>query len=418
MKFWKVLYIIFTIIILISGCANENGRTVISTGEDSSTASFDSQADTSDEELSSQWEQEQLSDKSLYEYTAELEEIPELGYCSYSMLNTGQNYICYKDILILSSTIYKKGAEKYMKQELTLHEIFNIDKENKLLAVDARQYKNLIIAVSEDNTSFLIYDMDTHTRYCCYTVKENMEIGPFWCVYDGCIYFSEWDWDNPNQKEETLKKIDLLNNNTEKIYRLENGKEYYSFGFFGIRKDGAIMYEIYNDKESCREYWIAKKNEDGEWSGKKIWETNEWKFSHLIDFNQFGLIVMGEGTPFDEFVAIKENGEMVKLDNNLTNGRYLFTDKGCFCSNLAELEHMPWENDGIESEWLSRYLADSVSFYDYEGNRLNTYSMVSTELLEKGYYLDKLTYSNGKLTGFYVQRDTEELYISQIDIDL
>jgi len=46
---------------------DKNGRTAISTEEDSSTASFDSQADTSDEELSSQWEQEQLSDKSLYE---------------------------------------------------------------------------------------------------------------------------------------------------------------------------------------------------------------------------------------------------------------------------------------------------------------------------------------------------------------
>ena len=78
------------------------------------------------------------------------------------------------------------------------------------------------------------------------------------------------------------------------------------------------------------------------------------------------------------------------------------------------LENMQWDEDEV----LSEYLTDSVSFYDYDGNKLNTYQMVSKSLLKQGYYLKKLIYSEGKLTGFYVQKETEELYISQINVDL
>ena len=63
-------------------------------------------------------------------------------------------------------------------------------------------------------------------------------------------------------------------------------------------------------------------------------------------------------------------------------------------------------------------MADSVSFYDYGGNKLKTYPMISKELLEQGYYLKKLTCHEGKLTGIYVQFETKELYISQVDVDI
>lgn len=80
----------------------------------------------------------------------------------------------------------------------------------------------------------------------------------------------------------------------------------------------------------------------------------------------------------------------------------------------AELENKPWSG----GEWFLRYLAGTVSFYNYEGNVLRTYPMINKELLEQGYYLQRLTYSEGKLTGFYVQWDTKELYISQVDVDI
>lgn len=416
MKYWKISYIIFTIVILISGCAYGNEKNTNLPDEPDSAASTDWMGDellreeTDCADLSDQWEPN--PDESLYAYTAELEEIPELGRCSTSVMNIGNNYICYKDILVLGSTIYKKETERYVKQDLTLHPIFDVYVQHEEMAVDARQYKNLIIAQSEDNKSFLIYDMDTDTVYSCCSAEEGM-IGPFWCVYDGCIYYSEWTWES--KKERTLKKVNLLNNSVEEIYRPEKGKNNCSFGAFGIREDGAIMYEVYNG--GCREYWIAEKEGNGEWNERKLWE-DIWEFEYLLDVNQYGMIVMGTVDTTRDLVVIKDNGETLKLDEDSIYGTYLFTDKGYFSSNLATLEHMPWDNDDVASEWLSRYLADSVSFYDYEGNKLKTYPMISKELLEQGYYLKKLTCHEGKLTGFYVQFETEELYINQCDVDI
>lgn len=44
--------------------------------------------------------------------------------------------------------------------------------------------------------------------------------------------------------------------------------------------------------------------------------------------------------------------------------------------------------------------------------------MIDKKLLEQGFYLKKITYHDTKLTGFYVQRETKELYISQINVDI
>ncbi len=73
-----------------------------------------------------------------------------------------------------------------------------------------------------------------------------------------------------------------------------------------------------------------------------------------------------------------------------------------------------WDTDDVASEFLSRRLADGVSFYDYAGDLSGYYPLVDKVLLEQGYYLTELTYYEGMLTGFYVQRDTGELYISQV----
>ena len=119
---------------------------------------------------------------------------------------------------------------------------------------------------------------------------------------------------------------------------------------YGIRSDGAIMYEISNEISS-REYWIAKSDGNGAWSKRKIWETNNWKFAHILDFNQYGLIIFGKSNSSSdcETIVIKDDGEIIRLDENLTYGKYLFMDNGYFSSNLAKLEHMPWEDDSVES---------------------------------------------------------------------
>ena len=392
---------VIIIIPLVCGCSNENRRK-------------ENNADVLLEEVENLVEQssqrEKVFDENLNEYTVELEEIPELAYGSVSELNSGDNYICYKDILILGNTIYKKEAGKYVKQKATLNTIFDIEDE---LAVEAKQYKNLIITVSDDDTSFLIYDMETHAEYCFYGFAKDVKIGPFWYVYDGCIYYSKYKMANP------IEKIDLLSReNVEVLQAVNEEGEECNIRVYGIRSDGAIMYEISNEISS-REYWIAKSDGNGAWSKRKIWETNNWKFAHILDFNQYGLIIFGKSNSSSdcETIVIKDDGEIIRLDENLTYGKYLFMDNGYFSSNLAKLEHMPWEDDSVESELFSRNLADSISFYDYAGNKLITCAMINKNLLEQGFYLKKITYHDTKLTGFYVQRETKELYISQINID-
>lgn len=60
----------------------------------------------------------QLSEQnySSWENEVNLEEIPELGYRNIDLWNT-ENYICYRDILILDSDIYKKVEGKYKYQK-------------------------------------------------------------------------------------------------------------------------------------------------------------------------------------------------------------------------------------------------------------------------------------------------------------
>ena len=144
-----------------------------------------------------------------------------------------------------------------------------------------------------------------------------------------------------------------------------------------------------------------------------------------MDFNQYGLVISGYPNPATdrEIIVIMDSGETELLEKSIsslggaqsiTDGEYLFTDDGYFCSDLAELDKPVWDTDNVDSEFLSRRLADGVFFYDYAGNLSGYYPLVDKVLLEQGYYLTELTYYEGMLTGFYVQRDTGELYISQV----
>jgi len=203
------------------------------------------------------------------------------------------------------------------------------------------------------------------------------------------------------------------------ICRPEEGKGAdCTFGEFRIRNDGTVVYSIYDKVEGYMEYWRIKENENGKWEEKKVWETREWEYAHMLDFNQYGLIIFGEFyyqksvASYYEIVVIKDNGEVEKI-NNGNKGEYFFIDNGYFESNITELENVQFDED----ELFPKYFSESVSFYDYEGNVLNTYQMVSKDLLEQGYYLKKLIYDDGKLTGFYVQKETNELHISQVNVN-
>lgn len=411
----KIAYVFFAIIVcvIISGC---RAGDVASNHAETEVAAV-TQTETGETVTECVANEQQDFEESLYEYTVELDEIPELRYRNISNLEYRlRNYICHNDTLILGTTIYKKEGETYVRQELTLNAIFDRDED---LGMQCAQYQNLAITVSQDNASFFIYDMDTQENSRYYSVASDMQIGPFWYVCDGCIYYSEWARQDIFGKARTLKKLSLSDGSITDVYQPVIGENKDCFlGDARMRNDGTMAYEIYDKEGKHKEYWIAQANENGEWNGKKLWETMKWEYSYILDFNQYGLIVLGESDSSGDYeiVAIKDNGETQRLDTRLIEGEYLFTDNGYFSSNAAEPENAVRDTENALAGQLPQCKSDSVSFYDYAGNLKGTYPMGNKALLEQGYYLQKLTFNRGKLAGFYVQRDTGELYIGEFAV--
>ncbi len=345
-----------------------------------------------------------------YEAEIELEEIPELGYRNISDIRFGNDYVYYDNLLILGGILYKKQAGSFVKQKENLSDLLGVE------YLRYKQYKNFIIVEVSDPESFLIYDMRTAYKYT-YACEPGYEIFN-WCIYDGNLLFDEY---NREEGKDRLRQMDLTTKEIELIYQWDKGKYPEDIR---IREDGIITYSC-----SCmpkkRECWQLKKDENGIWQKSLVWKTdeNQWEYIYVLDFNQYGLIIFGEffdpkeNFSFYETVVITDSGEMVKLDDELSDN-CIFMENGYLDGNRAELEKMPWEEGTMEAEYLSFYLADTVSFYDYEGNLQATYPMIDKKWLEQGYYLKRLIYHDEKITAFYVQNETEELYISQVKADL
>lgn len=363
--------------------------------------------------------QESIAKKGMYDLLAkkgisnraevELEEIPELGYRNISDVRLGNDYVYYDDLLILGGILYKKQGENFVKQEGDLSNLLGVD------CLIYKQYKNLIVAQVRALESFMIYDMRTAHKYT-YACEPGYKIFN-WCIYDGNLLFDEY---NREEGKDRLRQMDLTTKEIELIYQWEKGK---CPEDIRIREDGTITYNCYNEEQREREIWQLKMNKNGMYQETLIWKAdNDWEYVYPLDFNQFGLVIWGEfffpkNLSYYERVVITDSGEMIKLDDELSN-KCIFMENGYLDGNRAELEKMPWEEGTMEAEYLSFYLADTVSFYDYEGNLKATYPMIDKKWLEQGYYLEKLIYHDEKITAFYVQNETEELYISQVKADL
>lgn len=104
-------------------------------------------------------------------------------------------------------------------------------------------------------------------------------ISPFWYIYDGCIYYSEWArWDKPEQKR-TLKKLSLSDGSITELYQpviVESGD--CVLREVRTRNDAAMSYEICDKTTGHREYWIAQADENGKWSGKNYGKPTSGSF--------------------------------------------------------------------------------------------------------------------------------------------
>lgn len=336
--------------------------------------------------------------------TVELVEIPELRLSAYYYQIA---YICYKDTLVIDRTIYKKQNGSYKQSDKTLCDILDYKNEDNL--TKCRQYENFLVTTSEDKKNFLLYDMEL---CCTYTIPCKNGVGiSEWYIYDSYIVYNEYkeNTDKSRVRDNAIREISLTNGVDKEIYRKK--VEGLLFFHFMIRDDGAIICEWMGD--GYRQYWLIQQAENEEWEEKKLWENNQWKFEYWKDFNQYGLVILGQfyyaqETGLTEIVVIKDNGEVETLDLHI-KGECLFLDNGYLLSDV------PYSMEQLQEDRSLSKKASSVTFYNYKGNALETYQLIDCEKLVEGFSLEKLLYHDGKITALYVREDTGELYISQVE---
>ena len=59
-------------------------------------------------------------------------------------------------------------------------------------------------------------------------------------------------------------------------------------------------------------------------------------------------------------------------------------------------------------------VVDSISYYDFQGNKLKTWQLIDDEMLKAGYHLEYITYDSGEITAFYANEKLDDLYISKV----
>lgn len=392
----KYIVLMCTLCVCLTACGNgkaadtkhaetENMETPIS-GEEH----VQNQGETLPATEDNQVETESDSDETpiALEFTGMLEEMPELVY-------SGGNYICYKDMLVFDSdnTVYRWQNGKYQRTDESLADMLGIEDDRYFTY---RQSKNLIVAKSEDEKSFLVYDMDTDSCYA-YPCNHNLRIWN-WSVYNGEIYYTEYEYDEENRVSHVdgaIRKINLEDGKDTEVYRSEN------IWYFFMRGDGTIFYEGHG----WHDYWKLEQDENGECKETKLWETDRWEFREWLAFNQYGLIVTGQFYYIDdvsgelfEQVVIKDNGEVETLYLPGDGKKYL-------------------DNGYLTYDYDSANRVTGVTCYDYEGNILATYPLIDISKLDEGYSLARLLYYDEKITAIYEQEDNGELYIVQVEAD-
>ena len=326
---------------------------------------------------------------------AELREIPRMAY-SWSDFWNHSRYGYYGDTIIINNTIYRMQEGEYRK-EGTVGELVGLE-ENP--GVEWVQYENLLVANLHRDEEFRVYDTDTWDYY---VIADHAII---WCVYQGhLLYLKEEKLCCVNLTDGKKREFDILNLSGDENLRISR---------FGIREDGKMAVGKFNEESGHQEIWLLELKENGELEEKKIWEGG-WRHGYWLDFNRYGVVLAGDrsymiGDSRYEVVVIREDGESRMLDPDLLDREFIFLDDGYLVSGE------PGNDRDAIGDWIPEIYYSSISLYDYEGNKAGTYQMVSHELIGQGYYLEKLIYDDGKLTGFYAQEDTGRLYISQVQI--
>ncbi|MDE6924013.1 MAG: hypothetical protein K2P59_01950 [Acetatifactor sp.] len=330
--------------------------------------------------------------------TVDAEYIPERGYDLHICVERGRAYVCWGDMLIVGDTVYKREGQIYKKTGESLEDFFPEAGKYD----DVVQYENFLIT-TDDIEGFVVYDMDSGElfRYPCYYVAVS------WYVYDGKIYYHDYNDNN------SIFSIDLLTGKCEEIYECKD------FFEFMMRNDGVMMAEISEDSTdtSAKEYWLIYSDMNGRYTSEKIWEQSKYTFTELFEFNEYGLFMQGNyyegGTPADDILCLKDSGKTEDVTIRIAGT--IITEKGYYrWDSLREPEAVLDNWNNLEEKYV---IVDSVTYYDFQGNKIKTYCLIDDKWLDIGYQLEAFIYNKGYITAFYVCEDRDELYISRIQVE-
>ncbi len=324
-----------------------------------------------------------------------LQEAPSLSYSSATM-HGGGDYACYKDLLLLGESVYRRKNGCFEKTAESVCDLFGLSGEKESISGGVRQYGNLLV-LKKDNT-FCLYDMDTGKtkQYTCGTIREDAgitESGQDWYIYDGMLYYIVSTAGKTPMR--TICRMGLMDGAEEEFYRPENGA-WEMLDRFMIRGDGSLITEFFLTEDPWRAEYrridnqgeVAERTEAERTVSELDLYTEDYSFENWLAYNERGLFGQNKFHREGSSGVFCQQDGGVRTDIGMqSEAGVIFTEQGYFvCS------------DG--------------SFHDFQGNRLEE-AFTGRDCPEAPFALKTVIYEQGMLTAFYENRETGRVSVRQ-----
>lgn len=303
---------------------------------------------------------------------------PEINYHTGTILfyDSPPIYICWRDLLVIGDDIYRRENGIYKRTNESLENWLDLD---DISLYRIKQWENMLITVKDSR--IIVYDLDSK-QLSSYPFDDSI-----WYVNQGKIYYREFD--------KGIFCMNLLSGESQLIYACKEG------GDFRIRDNGDMIICTGNiAKSNISEFWLLSYNDMGQLNVKKIGEFDytQYEFKDMIEFNAHGLFLYEEFySAGGDYICLTDNGEKEEI-----------------------VMHQSWTGRIIAEEgyflWDGEIVSDSVSYYSFQGNKLGTFQIIESEMLDVGYHLVCILYNNGEILAFYENEELDDLYISRVQI--
>lgn len=317
-------------------------------------------------------------------------------------------FVCWQDMLIIGNTVYRREDGIYRQTEESLQDRLNL--EDDLDFYSFNLWENLLVVYEERNNRVRVFNSDFE-QLVSYTIDGYIE-----CTFQGKIYYR-----NPDMKG--IFCMDLLSKEVEVIYDGEGAS------YFMVRDNGDMMLAVINEIEKdgriwrIWEYWLFSYDEQGELKADKIWETDKYNYMEMREFNNRGLFLFGQYySAGSDGLCLKDNGEIEEMRETnrwpdiIAEEGYFWCDSQIIAEEEKETVLGSWSWGRLGEAEIAVTVIDSISYYDFQDNKLGTWQLIDDEILEIGYRLAAIVYSNGEIIAFYENEKVADLYISKVQV--